>query len=176
MEEMKLLLIRHGKTYDRPDWQKANKDKPDSERPMTPKGKEEFAVFAQCLKATIDHIDIIWSSPMVRTMQTAELLAKTYPKTKVEQQSVLLHDSKWSSLEELMLEDYKNKRVLALVGHDSHLTYLSSKLMGFSKKDEILEFKKGACAIFEVEKHKKELRGKLEAFIQPSFLLNLGVC
>ena len=141
---------------------------------MTPKGKIEFTLFAQRLQHTIETIDIIWSSPYVRTMQTAEILADIYPKTPIEQQSALIHDAKWSSLEKLLLEDYKNKRTIALVGHDSHLTYLCSKLMGYPKKDEIIVFKKGACALFDVKKSKDGLRGELEAFIRPDFLLNLG--
>jgi phosphohistidine phosphatase len=67
---MKLYFLRHGEA-DWPDW-----DKPDDERPLTKRGKEEMkkvAAFLAQLDVSLDHIV---TSPLPRAEQTARAVAK----------------------------------------------------------------------------------------------------
>lgn len=69
---MRILLIRHGKAFERdaaawPD---------DLRRPLTEEGREEFAKCAKRLKRIEGKVDQVLSSPAVRAWQTAQILAE----------------------------------------------------------------------------------------------------
>jgi len=65
-----VYLIRHGKA-DWPKW-----DKPDDERPLTKKGKAEAKRVAKFLRRAGAEPLLIFSSPLRRATETAEIFAK----------------------------------------------------------------------------------------------------
>lgn len=67
---MKLYLMRHADAVP----QKSNQE--DSERQLTSKGKKDAKEAAQKLKSKGIAFDVIFSSPLVRAVQTAEIVAK----------------------------------------------------------------------------------------------------
>src|SRR3954464_14427617 len=67
---MELYFLRHGEA-DWPDW-----DKPDDERPLTKRGKDEMKKVAAFLARLEVPIENIVTSPLPRAAQTAKIVAK----------------------------------------------------------------------------------------------------
>ncbi len=67
---MKLYFLRHGKA-DWPEW-----DKPDDERPLTKAGRKEMQAIAEFLRDLDLRPGVIFTSPLPRALQTAEIAAE----------------------------------------------------------------------------------------------------
>ncbi|HTL73079.1 MAG TPA: histidine phosphatase family protein, partial [bacterium] len=69
---MNLFLLRHGLAVEpgTPGF------KNDAVRPLTPKGKLQLRKIAAAMRVMELEFDVIWSSPLVRARQTAEIVAK----------------------------------------------------------------------------------------------------
>src|SRR6476646_3074808 len=70
---MILYLIRHGVAVD-----SGTDGIPDAERPLTSEGIRRMRQNARGLKRLNVKIDAVWTSPLVRARQTAEILAGEY--------------------------------------------------------------------------------------------------
>lgn len=66
---MQLLVVRHAKAAE------AEPDRADAARPLTPSGKRRFKRIASGLAELDVEFDVVLHSPMLRAIQTAELLA-----------------------------------------------------------------------------------------------------
>jgi phosphohistidine phosphatase len=73
---MKLLIIRHGPAGDRAEWEAEGRD--DRLRPLTSQGKKEMRRVAEGLATLVPRIDVLATSPLVRAVQTAEIVASQY--------------------------------------------------------------------------------------------------
>src|SRR3954463_14798755 len=73
---MKLLIIRHGPAGDRAEWEAEGRD--DRLRPLTQQGKKEMRRVAEGLTTLVSKIDLLATSPLVRAVQTAEIVASQY--------------------------------------------------------------------------------------------------
>ena len=69
---MKLYLLRHGDAGERGDPQFTN----DDERPLSPKGAQRTKLLAHTLRTWEVSFDVIWSSPLARARQTAEIVER----------------------------------------------------------------------------------------------------
>ena len=69
---MKLYLLLHGDAGEREDPKFSN----DDERPLSPKGSKRTKLLAHALRGWEISFDVIWSSPLVRARQTAEIVAQ----------------------------------------------------------------------------------------------------
>src|SRR5215831_10281432 len=73
---MRVLLIRHAEAEDRaPD---AGKPQSDALRPLTQEGRRRFRQASEALKRIEPQIAVVASSPLVRAVETAALVAKQY--------------------------------------------------------------------------------------------------
>ncbi|MBF9014687.1 MULTISPECIES: histidine phosphatase family protein [unclassified Oceanispirochaeta] len=79
---MKLVLIRHGKS----DWH-AGKD--DFDRPLNKRGIKDAPIIARELKARGIIPDKIFTSPALRALTTAQLMADQFEITDIEEKSSL---------------------------------------------------------------------------------------
>ena len=70
---MNLYLLRHGIAADPSLPEFTN----DAERPLTPKGQRRLRQIVKAMGAFNLSFDVIFSSPYVRTKQTAEIVAKS---------------------------------------------------------------------------------------------------
>jgi phosphohistidine phosphatase len=68
----KLFLIRHAKS----GWD--DRDQPDLERPLNPKGEKDAPVMAEELAKRIPPPDLILSSPANRALRTAQIFASGF--------------------------------------------------------------------------------------------------
>jgi phosphohistidine phosphatase len=68
---MNLFLLRHGLAVEREEFHFAS----DHLRPLTAKGKRQLHKIAAAMRAMKLNFDAIFSSPLVRARQTAEIVA-----------------------------------------------------------------------------------------------------
>ena len=138
---MDLFIIRHAWAAQRDDT--AYPD--DSLRPLTEEGRQRFARMVAALVPRGLTPQLIITSPMLRCVQTAEVLAQALgEKTKVVQRKELLpggdpkHLLAWTEGHAAGLDQ------VAWVGHAPDVGYLTAALIGLD--NGWLDLKKGAIA------------------------------
>jgi phosphohistidine phosphatase len=157
---MQLFLVRHAIAMP------PSSERPDAARPLTAKGRARFVKVVRGLKELGWRFDRLYHSPLVRAVQTAELLQPL-----VTGESVVMPDLARAPDEE-MLAHLEGTKV-ALVGHEPHLGALLAWLVtGDAARGERFCFKKGgvARATGEVRPGGMTLAG----LIGPKLLRRLG--
>jgi len=160
-----LYLIRHGIAEQRGDaWPD------DTKRPLTEEGMSRLRKSARALARVGVSFDVVLTSPLVRTQQTAEIVASVFsPKPPIVNVEALAPDgSPTAVLAEL--EKHVKRTRIALVGHEPGIGELGSRLAGLRTD---MEFKKGAIARIDVEMLPPKGPGVLRWFIPPKFLRNI---
>ena len=135
-----LYIVRHAIAADRgSDWPD------DTKRPLTEEGISRFKDVVKGLKRLDVGIDEIFTSPLVRARQTAELLAAGLNgKPPVKVLDALAPGHTASSVMTNLARVAKRRRI-AVVGHEPELGELAAYLIGAGRA---LVFKKGgACRI-----------------------------
>lgn len=161
-ETIELYLIRHGIAAERGEsWPD------DTKRPLTHKGVARLRREAQALDALGVSFDQIVTSPLVRTRQTAEVLAQSSgAKPPVATADALAPGGTTAqAIEEL--GKYSRRRRIAIVGHEPNIGELAAKLIGARAA---LEFKKGAICRIDVETLPPARPGHLRWFAPPRML------
>ena len=160
-----LYLIRHGIAEERGDaWPD------DTKRPLTEEGISRLRKCARALERLGVSFDVVLTSPLVRTHQTAEIVASVYsPKPPIVNVDALAPGGS-SSTVIAELEKHAKKTRIAIVGHEPDIGELAAKLAGMRVD---LEFKKGAIARIDVEALPPKGPGMLRWFVPPKFLRNI---
>ena len=70
---MNLYVVRHGETI----WNKEHKVQGMTDIPLTEKGREEAKELKDLIKSL--NIDVVISSPLIRTRETAKIITETLP-------------------------------------------------------------------------------------------------
>lgn len=140
---MKLLIIRHGEAGDRAEWEAEGRD--DRLRPLTPAGKKEMRRVSKGLAELVPEIDILASSPLVRAMQTAEIVAERYGCKSVTVESLAPESDpdkvvRW-------IGEQRSAETIGLVGHEPDLSTLASLLLAESRSSFLTLKKSGACLL-----------------------------
>src|SRR6266481_9806632 len=94
---MKLCFLRHGEA-DWPNW-----DKPDNQRPLTERGRNEMKRVAKFLERLKFSADAILTSPLPRASQTAEIVAKRL-RIELKTEAALAHGFNVERLRRLLAE------------------------------------------------------------------------
>ncbi len=139
---VKLYFLRHGQAGLRQDW-RGN----DSERPLTGEGKKRMQREAAAIWRLDPSLDVIVSSPLVRALQTAEIVAKARGSTlRLVTDGRLAPGFGPNHLAAIMAE-HRNAKGLMLVGHEPDFSETISQVTAGGR----LVMKKGALACVEVE-------------------------
>jgi phosphohistidine phosphatase len=162
MATMELYLIRHGIAAERgeeyPD---------DSKRPLTSKGIASLRREAKSLNALGVTFDQIITSPLVRTRQTADILAEALQgKPPVATSDALAPAGTPAAVIQELTKHARKARV-ALVGHEPNLGELAARLIGAKRP---LEFKKGAICRMDFEVLPPKGVGQLRWLLPPKVL------
>jgi phosphohistidine phosphatase len=161
-----LYLIRHAIAAERgPDWPD------DDKRPLTERG---IARFKECVKgmAWLDlQVDEIFTSPLVRAKQTAEILASGISGKPVVKTLDALSPGHTATSVLAQLNKAARRRRIALVGHEPDLGELAAHLIGAGRA---LPFKKGGACRIDVESLSSRRAGALDWFVTPKVLRRLG--
>ena len=160
---MRLHLLRHADAGD-PDTFRG----PDAERPLTAKGQGQARRLGRFLADRRFVTDLILSSPKVRAVETAEIVAGHLA------MPVVIDDRLGGALDlatlETILHDQHDPVRPILVGHDPDFSELLSVLTGVAG----VAMRKGAFARIEVERPLKPGSGTLRWLLPPDALKTDG--
>ena len=167
---MRLLVIRHGIAEEQETF--ARTGQPDTERPLTKEGRRKMAEVALGLHTLVPELDRIASSPLVRAQQTAEIVAKAYGMDAVETTDALVPLAKPALLARWAVP-YAGSYVVAVVGHEPHLSTLVTWLL-CGEDDSRIELKKGGACLLTCEGGPSRAGGVLLWLHTPASLRRLG--
>jgi phosphohistidine phosphatase len=162
---MKLVLVRHAIAIE-----KEYADIPDEQRPLTPEGIRKMKRVVAGFQELKLGIEEVWTSPLVRTLQTAELIRGGLNLGTSVRELVELRPN--GDVDGLLahIHEASNLATLAVVGHEPYLGRLTSRLLSMDGRGEIA-FKKGGAACIEMD---TESQGTLEWLLTPKQLRQIG--
>jgi len=155
---IELYLLRHAHAGDPADWEGE-----DEGRPLTRKGRRQAKRLGSFMRAVGLEPDALVTSPLVRALETAELVAKAL-RTEVVVDPRLAGDLGIGRLDEILGELDAERPVL--VGHDPDFSALVAMLCGASR----IPMKKGALARLDVERPLQPGGGVLRWLVPPDLL------
>ena len=138
---MDLYIVRHAWAAERGDPQWPNDDL----RPLTEGGQERFAQVVAKLAGRGMRPEVVATSPLVRCVQTARLLAAGTPgEPKIVELDELRPGSGWEGLLAWTARQARKHREVAWVGHAPDVDRLAAALIG--PPDGLIRFAKGGIA------------------------------
>ena len=144
---MNLYLLRHGIAVE-PGTAGYELD---SERPLTPKGKNRLRTTARAMNKLDLSFDLILSSPLLRAKQTAQIIAKQLKlRKRLELSDDLSPGGDPRSLIQQLNRVRPDPKNVLLVGHEPYLGSLIALLTAGNTSLEI-DFKKGGLCKLEAE-------------------------
>ncbi|MGQ0635005.1 MAG: SixA phosphatase family protein [Planctomycetaceae bacterium] len=162
---MQVWLVRHAVAADRQQF-----EGPDGDRPLTDKGRKRFRSFARWLADEALPPAAIVTSPLVRAVQTADILRKELG---LKKKDVLTADALSSGAEpHAILEVLRTQSAerIALVGHEPDFSRALGKMISGGE----FAFGKGAVAAVEFEGVPDFGAGKLCWFVGPKLHRDAG--
>jgi phosphohistidine phosphatase len=165
MATLELYLIRHGVAAER------GEDYPDdSKRPLTSRGIAKLREEAKGLSWLQVGFDLIITSPLTRTKQTADVLAESlHGKPPVVASDALAPAGTPAAVIQEIAKHARLARI-ALVGHEPNLGELAARLIGARSP---IEFKKGAVCRIDFDVLPPKGIGQLRWFMPPKALRKL---
>lgn len=145
---MQLLIVRHADAGDAEDFAKTGK--PDSQRPLSAKGRKQIRTAAKALVDLVPDVSLIVTSPYVRAVETHDALCAAYGKKVRSATSETLEPERPPDAFARWLRDQKDADVAAAVGHEPHLSTLVTWLMTGSE-DSRVQLKKGGACLLELD-------------------------
>jgi phosphohistidine phosphatase len=165
---MNLFFLRHAKAQPRsPKW------RPDSKRPLTPEGESSMFDVARGIKALDVSFDVILTSPYVRALRTAEILAEVYDSQKFFETARLVPEA---GAKEIIDELNKNSAAageILLVGHEPSMSRLISTLLT-GEDGMAMELKKAGFCKLTIQKLVLGKCACLNWLLTPRQLARLG--
>ena len=140
---MKIYVLRHGHSPSAGD----AGVKTDSERPLSPKGREDVRRIAEALAGRGAAPAVILTSPLLRAMQTAEEAASVLrPKLGVRAFEPLANELPGEALGEVLLTLVRGEKLAEVlaVGHQPQVGELVASLTG-----SLIDFRPGGLAAVE---------------------------
>lgn len=154
---MRVYLIRHAIAVERESVDLFS----DAARELTAEGIDKFRRCARALRSLDVLIDEIWTSPLVRARQTAEILAENLsPPPPVHVVKALEPNGHFETILQALEAREDNLDSLALVGHEPYLGGFTSFLLG-GPRNLSISFKKGGVALIKIDDFQMPLRGEL---------------
>jgi phosphohistidine phosphatase len=166
MGPCELYLVRHAIAAERgEEWPD------DTKRPLTERGIQRCREGAAGLEGLEVRIDEIFTSPLVRAKQTADLLAASLqPRPSVKLLAELAPGHTPAAAMAQLAKVAKRRRI-ALVGHEPDLGELAAHLIGGKRA---LPFRKGGICRIDVEGLASKRPGSLIWFVPPRVLRKLA--
>ncbi|HVN48848.1 MAG TPA: phosphohistidine phosphatase SixA [Bacteroidota bacterium] len=151
---MLIYLLRHAVAV-----QKGEAAYPNDDRPLTEEGVEKMSKSAKGIARVVEEIDVILTSPLSRSAQSAKIAAKALgAESKLQ---VCRELTPGNSTKNLLsyLAKYKKLQSIMLVGHEQDISSLIVSLLGTTST--ILHLKKGALCCIEVPTISSQRHGSL---------------
>ena len=161
-----LFILRHGEAGNR-----MTVVEKDSERPLTPEGRTEMEKIAKSLKAIGLQTDRIYTSPLRRARETAEIAAKILEIPTLEEWDELKPDGSKTGLYRKLARLGQNSRPI-LVGHEPYLTSMIVEIMGTTSAKIVL--KKGGVAKVRITSFTPRVSGELRWLLTPKIIAKMS--
>jgi phosphohistidine phosphatase len=163
-----LYLMRHGLAVQRGSVRFSD----DAQRPLEPEGKEKMGEIAEGLKRMGVEVDWIVTSPLVRAVETAGIIAESLASSASTDVCEALRPG--GSIEEVIafLAKRPNRTKVLVVGHEPDLSELAARLMGAGSHAN-LAFKKGGCCMISFDEFPPRTPGQLVWWLTPRLLRKL---
>ena len=162
MAGYQLYLIRHGVAEDRGEaWPD------DAKRPLTAKGADRLRKSVRGLVRLGVSLDVILTSPLVRTRQTSDIVASVFdPRPPIVVVDSLAPGGSSASVR-ADIEKQTRRPNIAIVGHEPDIGELAAHLAGLRQR---LEFKKGAVCRIDMDTLAPQATGPLQWFVTPRIM------
>jgi phosphohistidine phosphatase len=167
---MQIILIRHGIA------ESASPDRCDFDRALTEKGRKRLKDTLPALISCIQFLEkiLIWSSPLVRARETAEIAAEIFRVESISYHDCIGEGNRNKLGQELHKLQPSEDCTLIIVGHEPDMGRWAEALCG-----EALTFGKGAAAgiSYVVDRTKigtLPMTGTLQFFYQPEQMEKLS--
>jgi len=167
---MRLLVIRHGIAMDQEKF--ALTGEPDENRPLTSKGERRMKRVAKGLRAQIKSLDLLVTSPLARAVQTADIVAAAYRIGPPEVTTSLVPEAPPEEFENFCAGLHA-KEMVAIVGHEPHLSSLVTWLMT-GRNESRVRLRKGGACLLEFESEVRRDSGALSWLLTPRQLEKNG--
>ena len=162
---MQLYFLRHGKAVE-PGGPDACDD---ASRALTPDGITEIEAEAEVLDRLGVRPDVIWTSPLLRARQTAEIVARRLGLEKRLMETELLAPGcDLDRLRKLLERQGTVERVM-LVGHEPDFSSMVGDLI--SARGVAMELKKGGLAVVQLDGSVRAGKGVLRWLVPPKLLV-----
>jgi len=161
-----LFILRHGEAGNR-----MTVVEKDSERPLTPEGRAEMQKIARSLKAIGLQTDRIYTSPLRRARETAEIAAKILEIPTLEEWDELKPDGSKTGLYRKLARLEQNPRPI-LVGHEPYLTSMIGEIIGTTSAKIVL--KKGGVAKVRITSFTPRISGELRWLLTPKIIAKIS--
>jgi len=164
---MEIYFVRHG-----PAVQLSEEECPDADRPLSDEGKIKVRKAAKGLRNFADRFDKIYHSPLLRAVQTAEIMAEELECTEMTEETKLaLPGAKPKALLNF-IGLFPSLNRLMIVGHEPSLSIMASYLLGSERS--VVEFKKGAICRIDAGPEQAFGSGRLIWHLTPKMLRKLA--
>lgn len=167
---MKIVLVRHAIAEDRDAF--AATGAPDDERPLTKEGKKRMKRAARGLRELLDDLDMVVTSPLVRAVKTAEIIADVYDAVPPVPVPFLSPGSQFEPFLE-WIKRLDDVQTLVAVGHEPHLSRLVAWLVT-GHEQAFFEMKKSSAVLLEFNGDMREGGAQLRWFLTPAQLRFIG--
>jgi phosphohistidine phosphatase len=166
MPACELYLVRHAIAAERgEEWPD------DTKRPLTVRGISRFKEVVRGLRRLDITVDEIFTSPLVRTRQTADLLASGLAGKPVIKPLDALAPEHAPAVIMSQLAKVARRSRIALVGHEPGLGELAAHMLGAPRA---LAFRKGGVARIDLGALTSRRAAALIWFLPPKVLRELG--
>jgi phosphohistidine phosphatase len=167
---VQLVVVRHARAEEKSEFSRISDD--DSLRPLTEDGKERMRKVARGIKRLVPQVDHMFSSTLVRAVQTAEILTYEYDSMSFTQVPNLApgfsrdETLKW-------LKKFEGNQTVIIVGHEPDLSeFVSWMLSGNSSP--FVAMKKGGACLIEFPSSVRTRQAQLSWYLDPSVLRKLS--
>jgi phosphohistidine phosphatase len=167
---MKLLVIRHAIAEERADFARTGQH--DDLRPLTAKGRRRMHRVANGLRLRVPDVRLLATSPLVRAVETADILAPVYPEAEREEVEELAPDHELPAFLRWLRERGEGDPI-AVVGHEPHLSHLVSWLLA-GRFTSFVQLKKGAACLLTFLGEPAPGEARLLWLLQPVDLQRTG--
>jgi phosphohistidine phosphatase len=167
MPPIELYLVRHGLAGEHGTYVN------DSDRPLTEEGQIKTKRVAKRLYELGIRFDLIQTSPLVRALQTAEILQSAGLSSQLELCTDLAPGGNFNAWVGGLRENKadKNKIQLAIVGHEPDLGEWTERLLWGTVRHQLILKKAGVIGLLLPESGSPVGRSQLFWFTPPKYLL-----
>lgn len=164
-----LYIMRHAIAVERGSAGYAD----DSKRPLTPDGKKKLEEITRGLMRLGFDVDWIVSSPLMRALETARIVAAELGgHLPVDVSDDLRPGGSAEALIAFLAKHAGRKRVL-VVGHEPDTSEMAGRLIGAGRRAH-LALKKGGCCLITFDEFPPKAPGKLVWWLTPRVMRKLG--